>query len=376
MIIVLHYIGSFEQGGSQAMILNLYQNIDRNRIQFDFVVHTDEVTELSKEAIKLGASIYRCPRYSARTCLAYNKWWNDFFIEHTEYQIVHSHVRATAAIVLKIAKKYGCVTIAHSHSTSSGSGISSLVKNVLQYRIRYVADYFMGCSQVAGEWLFGKKICSTKRYYNVKNAIDTDKYTYDKSIAFEIRNDLGYTDSDIVFGHVGRLSEPKNHSFLLDVYAELHKRNVNYKLLLVGEGELRCEIEKKIKRLGIENCVKMEGARNDVNKLMMAMDLFLFPSKWEGLGIVMIEAQATDCPCIASDTVPKETKLLTKVKFLPINKGIKPWVEMITAFEKHKRSNQYKVICESGYDIKHNVIFFERFYSEILRSDRKCTYLD
>ncbi len=185
MIRVLQYIGSLEQGGSQAMIMNIYRNIDRSQIQFDFVIHSGGMTSLANEAVDLGATIYACPSYSVSSASNYNKWWKNFFKEHIEYKIVHSHVRSTAAIVLSIAKKNGCVTISHSHSTSSGSGVSAVVKNILQYRIRYTADYFMGCSQGAGEWLFGKKVCASDRYFNVRNAIDAKKYIYDKILPKE-----------------------------------------------------------------------------------------------------------------------------------------------------------------------------------------------
>ena len=148
MIRVLQYIGSLAQGGSQAMIMNLYRNIDRNQIQFDFVVQVDGITEIAKEAMSYGAIIFTCPKYSLATAGEYSKWWKDFFHKHPEYKIIHSHIRSTASIVLGIAKKCGCVTITHSHNTSSGKGINAFVKSLLQYRIRFVADYFIGCSQL------------------------------------------------------------------------------------------------------------------------------------------------------------------------------------------------------------------------------------
>ncbi|MCD8014690.1 MAG: glycosyltransferase [Lachnospiraceae bacterium] len=367
MIRVLQYIGSMEQGGSQAMIMNIYRNIDRSQIQFDFVIHAGGMTPLANEAVDLGATIFTCPSFSASSVGNYSKWWKNFFKEHTEYKIVHSHVRSTAAIVLSIAKKNGCITIAHSHSTSSGSGFSAVVKNILQYRIRYTADYFMGCSQQAGEWLFGKKICFSDRYFNVRNAIDAKKYIYDENIAKSTREELGYSDEDFVIGHVGRLSEPKNHTFLIDVFAEVHKKDDKYKLLLVGDGELRTEIEQKIKSLGLENFVQMTGTRSDVNRLMMAMDLFLFPSKWEGLGIVMIEAQATGCPCIASDVVPRETDLTKKNLYLSLDDSSVVWADKIVGTEKKKRENNCSLITGARYDIRASADWVQEFYSNLAK---------
>ncbi len=362
MIRILQYIGSMEQGGSQAMIMNLYRNIDRSQIQFDFVIHAHGITPLAKEAQSLGATIYTCPRYSIKTAKKYSSWWKAFLKEHPEYKIVHSHVRSTATIVLSIAKKYGCKTIAHSHSTSSGSGLSAIVKNCLQYRIRFVADYFMGCSQKAGEWLFGKKVCSSDRYMNVCNAIDAEKYIYDKKIADDVRKELGYAEDDFVIGHVGRFSEPKNHMFLLDVFNEVHKKNSRYKLILVGDGELRENIEKKIKDYNIEKDVILTGVRTDVNRLMMGMDLFLFPSLYEGLGIVMIEAQATGCPCVASDSVPEEAKITELVEYLRLDAKSDYWAETILGMEKIGRVNMYQHVLSAGYDIKESAIRIQDFY--------------
>ncbi len=365
MIRILQYIGSLEQGGSQAMIMNLYRNIERSKVQFDFVIHDGKTTPLSEEAQKLGAVIYCCPTYGLSTAREYSTWWNAFFKEHSEYKIIHSHVRSTAAIVLSIAKKAGCKTIAHSHSTSSGSGISAVVKNLFQYRIRYVADFFMGCSQVAGEWLFGKKICASDRYFNVRNAIDAEKYIYDSSIAKEVRSEFGYTDNDFVIGHVGRFSEPKNHTFLLDIFYEVHKKNPKYKLLLVGDGELRGEIEKRIKEYGIKSAVTLTGVRTDVNRLMMGMDLFLFPSLYEGLGIVMIEAQAAGCPCIASNGVPEEAKISDLVMFNSLEFPKTTWMESIYECKRVEREKMYNVIVDKGYDIIQSAKWIQQFYETV-----------
>ncbi len=365
MMRVLQYIGSLEQGGSQAMIMNLYRNIDRTKIQFDFVIHADGITPLAKEAQSLGAVIYSCPSYGLKTSKAYKRWWQTFFEEHPEYKIVHSHVRSTAALVLGIAKKNGCTTIAHSHSISSGSGVSAMVKNLFQYRIRFIADYFMGCSQVAGEWLFGKKVCSSNRYFNLRNAIDAQIYRYDKEIAESVRKELGYSDNDFVIGHVGRFSEPKNHMFLLDVFSEVHKRNPKYKLLLVGDGELRKDIKKKIQDNKLENAVTLTGVRSDVSRLMMGMDLFFFPSLYEGLGIVMIEAQATGCPCITSNGVPKEAQISDLVKYLKLDDSQNIWVDAVLDVKKIERKDMFETVSNAGYDITESASWLQNFYENI-----------
>lgn len=365
MIKVLQYIGSLTQGGSQTMIMNLYRNIDRSKVQFDFVIHAGGMTELALEAQELGATIYNCPSYSLSTVSSYSAWWRQFFIEHPEYKIVHSHVRSTAAIVLGIAKKSGCVTIAHSHSTSSGSGVSAVIKNLLQYRIRFIADYFMGCSQVAGEWLFGKKTCGSDRYFNIKNAIDAQKFVFDESVSRSIRSELGFSDDDFVIGNVGRLTEAKNHEFIISVFKEIHNKDSRYKLLLVGDGELREHIFRIIEESNLGNSVQLVGMKSNANQYMMAMDLFLFPSKWEGLGIVLIEAQAAGCNCIASSCVPMETQITDLVEYIGLNKSVAYWTEKILEKPRSKHEDMHQSIIDSGYDIYESAKWIEKFYENI-----------
>ncbi len=362
MIRIVHYIGSFELGGSQAMIMNVYRNIDREKLQFDFVVHDSRETTLTQEALAMGAKIYTCPRYTLSTSRAYVKWWKQFICEHKEYKIVHSHVRSTAAIVLKIAKKQGRITIAHSHSTSSGKGIQALVKNLLQYRIRYVADYFMGCSQNAGEWLFGKKVCRSDRYFNIQNAIDAQSYAYDEEIAKRARAELGYTENDYVIGHVGRFSQPKNHAFLLEVFKALRERDEKYKLLLVGDGELRGDIERAVADKGLQDVVQMTGLRRDVQRLMMAMDLFLFPSKWEGLGMVLVEAQATGCPCLASTAVPQAAKVCELAEFMNLLCPPSEWADKIRSMNTIERRDRIADVRRCGFDVTDTSQWLQEFY--------------
>lgn len=244
MIRVLHMIGSLEIGGSQAMVMNIYRNIDRSKIQFDFIVDHPENAFFSEEITQLGGKIYYFPSFKGNNYYEIKKTWNNFFKEHPEYKILHSHVRSYASLYLPIAKKYGLKTIIHSHSTSNGSGIKALVKQILQYPLRFQADYFFGCSKIAGEWLFGKKVVNSAKYYMVKNAINLNDYcSTDKR---EYYRKMINAKDDIVFGHVGRLHEAKNHEFLLEVFKKIHFQNPNTKLVIIGEGELRSSIEKNI----------------------------------------------------------------------------------------------------------------------------------
>lgn len=361
---VLHMIGSLEIGGSQAMIMNIYRNIDREKIQFDFVIDKNRGGFFEKEIAELGGKIYKMPSFRGTNIHEIRKNWDVFFTEHPEYKILHSHVRSYASLYIPIAKKHGVKTIIHSHSTSNGSGISALVKAVMQYPLRYQADYFFGCSQKSGEWLFGKKIASGDRFFIIKNAINTDEYKVDGNVRNQYREELGIDENVIVYVHVGRLHEAKNHIFLLELFAEIVKKSPKDVLLLVGDGELRNQIVEKINELDLSRNVIMMGARKDVANILKASDCFLFPSNWEGLPVTVVEAQAAGLPCLISDRITDEVNITSLVKTLPIDQGVSCWIEAIEKFDFKKR-NVTKEIFEAGFDIRQSVEWLQSFYKTI-----------
>lgn len=364
---VLQMIGSLNIGGSQAMIINLYKAIDRTKIQFDFILDHPEACSLVPVVEELGARIYTMPAFNGKNVKEIQKAWSSFFETHTEYMILHSHVRSYASIYIPIAKKYGLKTIIHSHSTSNCSGISSLVKMILQYPLRFQADYFLGCSHEAGEWLFGRKIVKSDRYFMLQNAIDTNLYVQNTSIRESYRREIDVQDKK-VFLHVGRLHPSKNHSFLLSIFSEYVKKEDNSILLVVGDGELRTEIENQIKELNLQKFVRLLGARNDVPNLMQAADCFLFPSKWEGLPVTVVEAQAAGLPCLVSDTVTKDVNVSSLVKNISIIHGVQPWINAIaeTSFSK---TNVMDKIIAAGFDISSSARWLSEFYLELNKNE-------
>ena len=207
---ILHMIGSLDIGGSQAMVMNLYRNIEREKIQFDFIVDSPNEQYFVDEIKQLGGKIYSMPKFKGTNLFEMKTKWDRFFIEHPEYKILHSHVRSYASIYLPIAKKHGLKTIIHSHSTSNGKGFSALVKAVMQYPLRYQADYFFGCSKEAGVWLFGSKVANSDRFYILKNGIDINRFLFNKNKRKKIREQLKVSDSTLVIGHVGRFNKAKN----------------------------------------------------------------------------------------------------------------------------------------------------------------------
>lgn len=361
---VLQVFARMDRGGAETMIMNVYRHIDRSKVQFDFMVHTEDHCAYDDEIEKLGGHIYRIPRYTGKNHFQYKKKWKFFLNEHPEYHIIHGHMRSTAAIYLKIANQFGLTTIAHSHSTSSGKGIRAVIKNMMQLPIRYEADYLFACSQKAGEWLFGKETTKKENFYVIKNGIDVEKYKFNPIIRQRMRNKFGIEDNQFLIGHVGSFSYPKNHEFLIDIFNEVHKENPDSVLLLVGDGELREKVKKKVKEFGLMDSVIFTGVRDDVPDLMQAMDIFVFPSRFEGLGIVLIEAQAAGLKCFVSeDVVPNDVKISNLVHFIELNQAEKFWASNI--LDKNKILNRIEYnycIYEAKYDVKRNTKDLEKFY--------------
>lgn len=360
---VLQVFARMDRGGAETMIMNVYRHIDRSKVQFDFMVHTEDHCAYDDEIEKLGGHIYRIPRYTGKNHFQYKKKWKIFFNEHPEYHIIHGHMRSTAAIYLKIANQFGLTTIAHSHSTSSGKGISAVIKNMMQLPIRYEADYLFACSQKAGEWLFGKETTKKEKFYIINNGIDVEKYKFNPIIRQSMRNKFGIEDNQFLIGHVGSFSYPKNHDFLIDIFNEVHKEKQDSILLLVGDGALKNSIEKKVDLLELQDSVIFTGVRSDVSDLMQAMDAFVFPSHFEGLPVTLIEAQFSGLPCFTSSNVTNEAKITEQVEFIDLEQTARDWTKKILFVEKNYfRTDLDENIYKNKYDVKENTKQLERFY--------------
>ena len=362
MIRILHMIAALEMGGSQALVMNLYRHMDREQIQFDFVLDHPERDDYAGEVKALGGRIYTMPGFHGNVGEV-RRAWDAFFTEHPEYKVLHSHVRSYASLYLPVAKKHGVKTIIHSHSTSNGSGLSALVKLMMQYPLRHQADVLMSCSREAGVWLFGEKACQSDRFFLLPNAVDVEKFRYNERVRREYRQKLEIEEK-LVVGHVGRFHEAKNHGFLLESFARLHEQKPESVLLLVGDGELRDEIEKKIAALGIGDSVILTGNRSDVAELMQAMDLLAFPSQWEGLPVTVVEAQAAGLPCLISDRVTRDVDLSPLVRRLPIDSA-EDWARAMT--EPAARQDVCKEIAAVGFDISQSVQQLSGLYNKLWR---------
>lgn len=367
---ILHVLGGLNLGGAETMIMNYYRNIDKNKIQFDFIIHSNHKQFYEDEILSMGGKIYRFPKYRIVNHFKYKKAWKKFFNKHPEYKIIHGHMRSTAVIYLKIALDFKLLTISHSHSTDNGKGIISLIKNIYCKNIIKYSNYCFACSDEAAVWLFGNNILSSNKYLQLKNAIDLDKYKYNEGIRKSVKKKLG-VENDFVIGHIGRFCYQKNHKFLVAILQKMINFGYkNIKLLLIGNGELKKSIIEQCELLNIrENVIFLEN-RTDVNELLQAMDVFCFPSFHEGLGIVSIESQASGLPTIVSNNVPSSVLLTNNILQLPLEEEL--WIEEIVRImnNKMKRKDNCLLLKTHGYDIKTESCKLENYYISLSENNR------
>ena len=365
---VLHVIGIMDRGGAETMIMNLYRHIDRDKVQFDFVENENDGAYFDDEIRSLGGQIYHCPRFTGKNYSAYKKWWKHFFDTHNECSVVHGHIGSTAAFYLEEAGKHGIVTIAHSHSAGM-KDMKQFFYDILSYPTRNIANYLFMCSRQAGISRYGEQAISDPgRAFLVPNAIDTEVFRYDRDIATEKRHELAISDDVFVIGHVGRFIDAKNHSFLLDIFKEIINVHSSSRLLIVGDGALRHAIEEKIAVLGLEEKVILTGMRSDVNELMMAMDILVFPSLYEGLPVSLVEAQCTGLPCVISDKVPSDSILIPElVKVRSLNDTAAEWAETAINCRCEDRIACADKVKGVGFDIEESAKWLEEFYLEKAR---------
>lgn len=354
---ILQVVTHMNRGGLETMLMNYYRHMDRQKVQFDFLVHRQERAAYDDKIEALGGRIYRLPRLVPWS-LSYQKALNTFFAEHKEYRVVHVHQDCLSSVILKAAKKNGVpVRIAHSHSSNQDKNLKYIIKLICKRSIPVYATDLFACGKQAGEWMFGG---ASFRVLN--NAIDVGAYRHDTERAIKIRRELEIPENALVIGHVGRFSPPKNHDFLIDIFAEVCKTEPDAYLLLVGDGNLRARIEEKVISLGLEGRVIFTGVRSDVPELLQAMDVFVFPSLYEGLPVTLVEAQAAGLPCIISESIPADCDLTELVTRCSLEDAAKIWAMKICALENTEQKETCRKIAETGFDIRENAAWLQEYY--------------
>ena len=361
---ILQITGGMNMGGIENFIMNIYRNIDRDKVQFDFLIHQEEKQIFEDEIKKLGGKIYRIPSIRKSGYFKYKKNLKEFFQNHP-YKIVHSHYNELSGIILKVAKNCDIkVRISHSH-TSYPNYSSILVKFFGEYLIKLLknsSNLKFACSQKAGEWLYDKN----NNFEVINNGIDPKEYKFNEEIRKNIRDELKIEDNEILIGHVGRFSPEKNHEFIINIFKELYSKNSKYRLVLIGTGDTEDKIKEKVKSLNLQEVVKFLGVRKDVKNLLQVFDLFILPSSFEGLPVTLVEAQGAGLKCFISDTVTKEIDLECGLtEFISLGKGSKEWAEIIDKNREYIRKDTIESLKSHGYDMTENAKNLENRYIEL-----------
>lgn len=371
---VLHVLGGTGLGGAESRIMDLYRQMDRNRIQFDFLVHSSAVKRAGDDASgrepqfydeeirNLGGQIYVLPKFKIVNYFAYRKAVKVFFASHHEFRAVQGHMTSTASIYLPIAKRAGVpVTIAHSRSAGTGRGLKSAAVRILRRNLYRKADYCFACSEAAGIDAFGKAWVDAGNVRIIHNAIDVEKYTYRPQVRDSVRRRLKIEDR-LVLGHVGRFSYPKNHPYLIDIFAAVFAVRKDAVLVLVGDGEGRAAAERKCEELGIRDQVLFAGSQKHPEDFYQAFDFFLLPSHYEGLPGVLVEAQAAGLMCFVSDQVTREAQATDLVTYLSIGQPAENWAEQILTHVGYERRDTGQEVSAGGFDVKKQALSYSDFY--------------
>lgn len=362
---VLHVVVNMNRGGAETLLMNLYRNINREKVQFDFLTCKEGVFDAEIE--KLGGKIHRVPYISEVGHFGYIKVLNNFFTENNYYKIVHSHMDKMSGLVLREANHAGIpIRISHSHSTKSeGDFLARCYKWYVGNHINSNATNLIACSSEAAKWLFFR---NSSKSIILKNGIEFNKFKFSQKKRIKARKKLNIDNDALVVGHVGRFSTPKNHKFLIEIFNEINKTHQNILLILVGHGPLLPEIKNKVLEYDLTDKVKFLGVRSDIDDLLNAFDLFMFPSLYEGLPVTVVEAQASGLPCFISDSISKEVDLgLNKVEFISLsNKS--DWIEKVNKYNRNiSREFSSNILNKVGYDIEQTTQQLQKFYSTVLR---------
>lgn len=369
---VLHVIGKRPKGGIGTFLQNVTKYINKDEFQFDFLINGSPIPrEFDERMNELGSNVYVLPELSYRSTFHYLKSLNDFYKKRNKYKIVHIHSPNIAIFNYIFVRIYSSAKIAiHSHSTKfSDKTINSIRNFILHLPIRVIADIKFACNHASSVFMYGKKATNNGSVNIVKNGIETERYAFNNRVREAMRLELNAGDSFLI-GHVGAFVPVKNHDFLIEMFVEVLKLEPKAVLVLVGDGELHDSIHNKVKKLGINDSVRLLGRRQDVDKIMQALDAFVLPSKFEGMPLVGIEAQASGLPCFFSGSISKELDITEEVYFIDLGAYPIIWSKKIIEYAKINQSNKkrekaFREVIDKQYDITGTVKSIESVYKSL-----------
>lgn len=363
MIKILHVVPALGSGGIEKIIYDYYLHLNRDKFRFDFIVYGDEVGKLEKEFLKMGSNVYHIPpkKKSIYKSLSQMKK----IILNGGYDVIHAHQQETGIFPIYYARKANIKTrITHSHiAFREENKLEKLIYKIINPILKHMTTHYFACGLDAGRFLWGNDLVQKNKVFIMNNAIDVKRFEFNQSLRQSIRKSLNI-DNKLVIGNVGRFSFQKNHEFLIKIFYEIYKSNKDSVLLLVGEGELEGKVRNLVNSLGIESAVKFVGYSDKIYELLQAMDVFVLPSRYEGLPIAIVESQASGLYSIVSENITKQVKLTDLVHYIPLSETPKYWSEYIlNNINMEVKRNRYSdEIIKKGYDINKTVKQLEEIY--------------
>ncbi|WP_286782847.1 glycosyltransferase [Streptococcus sp. UBA4344] len=347
-------------GGIESFVMNNLRHLNMKEFQIDILSHDVNALDYVSEVENFGGKVFLLPKFSPKNFSIIKSNYVDI-LSKNQYDVVHCHMANAAFLYLKYAQKYKVpVRILHSHQNKAADTLIHSLRNIPLLAVgKKYANHCMACTALAGDFLF-----PNHQYDIVRNAIDYSAYIFDGDRRVALRKKFGFLKTDIVIGHTGRLTSQKNQIFLLSILEKLSLQNPNYKLVLVGGGEDRELLEKKVIKHDLSEKVKFLGDRNDIPELLQVFDLFVFPSIYEGLGISILEAQANGLFCVTSTGVPEDADISANIVHLDLKQGVEMWCEVIARIDISKRSEE--VVLDPKYDIIKNADILTGLYRRFL----------
>ncbi len=359
---ILHVLGGLNRGGAESRIMDLYRSMNREQIQFDFLIHTKSKQHFEEEIENMGGKVYRLPHFKVYNWFGYRKALKQFFSNHKDFRAVHGHMTSTASIYLPIAKMAGIpIVIAHVRSAGVDKGIKGIMTRILRLPLKYKADYCLACSTEAGISAYGSNWVKKGKVEVIPNAIAVEKYVYQEQERQEYREKLGITEK-FVIGHVGSFREAKNHRFLIQIFEQIYKKCTDAVLLLVGDGARMEEIKGLVAEKGLQSVVYFVGNQSPVSPYYQAMDFLIFPSLYEGLPGTVVEAQVAGLPCLISTNITKEVGITDLVTFYSLKQSPEEWADYVLGHKVYERRDRYAEVKKAGFDIGIQIERYKEIY--------------
>ena len=360
---VAQIMGKFNAGGIKSVLLNYYNNIDKDKIQFDFIIDNDSMSHDYSEVELMGGKVYKVP--PVKDLIHYIPTLYKL-LKTNDYKIVHAYINTLNIFPLFVSYLANIpVRIGENLSTAHYGESKTRLKALLKPFAKLFANRYAACSKLAGKWMYGEKTLRNGKVKIFNNAIDLDKFHYNPQLRNETRRKYKL-EGMFVIGHIGRYQYQKNHNFLIDIFDEIHKLDDSTILVLIGYGNLKDSIFEKIAKLGLTDYVVDLGAREDIAQFYNAMDCFVLPSFYEGLPVVGVESQATGVPCIMSTEVTRETKITDITEFINLDESAEMWAKRILKWKNYKRKRVDDQITASGYNIKNEAHLLKEYYIDSL----------